>query len=381
MQTDEYARHLIPRLDAPGPHKILSIDGGGVRGVIAIEILEKIESRLRKLHHRPNLVLADYFDFIGGTSTGAIIAALLALGVDVDVAGIRQLYKKNSEGMFRRAVWPKRLFMNSYQHQQLQGLLQASFGTDTMLGSSKLKSLLLVVLHNTSTDSPWPLTNNPRAMFNDPALPDCNLALPLWAVVRASTAAPTLFQSEKIKLGGQEFVFVDGVLTPYNNPSFLMFLTATMPEYRIGWQAGEKDLLLVSVETGQYPNSSLRPGRTTRMHKLYWAKTIPFALIDAGVKEQDRLCRVFGKCLSGDAIDLEMGGLQHNTAPLAQKLFSYCRYGIELTRNNLDALHCGDLADLPLHDMAAVHLLPHMQRVGRAIAELQVKDAHFAGFQ
>ena len=53
----------------------------------------------------------------------------------------------------------------------------------------------MVVVRNHSTGSAWPLTNNPDANFNDPSRPDCNLNIPLWELVRASTAAPVYFRS------------------------------------------------------------------------------------------------------------------------------------------------------------------------------------------
>ena len=58
------------------------------------------------------------------------------------------------------------------------------------------------------------------AKYNDPALEDCNLNLPLWQLVRASTAAPTYFPPEVVTVGGQVFLFVDGGITTYNNPAF-----------------------------------------------------------------------------------------------------------------------------------------------------------------
>src|ERR1700728_977680 len=72
--------------------RILAIDGGGMRGALAVGILAKLEQTLRDKLGRPNLVLADYFDLIGGTSTGAIIAAGLALGKDA--AYLRDLYHR-----------------------------------------------------------------------------------------------------------------------------------------------------------------------------------------------------------------------------------------------------------------------------------------------
>jgi patatin-like phospholipase/acyl hydrolase len=58
---------------------MLSLDGGGVRGAISIAFLERLEKLIEEVEGRPTL-LSDWFDFIGGTSTGAIIAGALALG-------------------------------------------------------------------------------------------------------------------------------------------------------------------------------------------------------------------------------------------------------------------------------------------------------------
>ena len=70
---------LSERLTAQGPKRILALDGGGIRGALTLWYLGEIEQILRDRHKRPDLVLCDYFDFIGGTSTGAIIAAALAI--------------------------------------------------------------------------------------------------------------------------------------------------------------------------------------------------------------------------------------------------------------------------------------------------------------
>src|SRR5688572_1202941 len=81
---------LTSRLGAPGPKRILALDGGGIRGIVSVGFLERMEQILRVRCNNPNLVLSDYFDLIGGTSTGAIIAALLALGKDTTT--IREMY-------------------------------------------------------------------------------------------------------------------------------------------------------------------------------------------------------------------------------------------------------------------------------------------------
>ena len=75
---------LIETLARQGPRKLLALDGGGIHGLITIEILARIESLLRtELGRDDRFVLADYFDYIAGTSTGAIIATGLSMGMSV----------------------------------------------------------------------------------------------------------------------------------------------------------------------------------------------------------------------------------------------------------------------------------------------------------
>ncbi|MBK8501023.1 MAG: patatin-like phospholipase family protein [Saprospiraceae bacterium] len=74
-------QHFDPKLK---PKRILALDGGGIRGALTLGYLKKIESLLREKEEDPDLLLCDYFDLICGTSTGSIIAAGLALGMDVD---------------------------------------------------------------------------------------------------------------------------------------------------------------------------------------------------------------------------------------------------------------------------------------------------------
>lgn len=57
---------------------ILSIDGGGIRGLIPATVLKFLESELQRIDKDPNARLADYFDYIGGTSTGGLISMMLA---------------------------------------------------------------------------------------------------------------------------------------------------------------------------------------------------------------------------------------------------------------------------------------------------------------
>jgi patatin-like phospholipase/acyl hydrolase len=360
------------------PYKLLALDGGGIRGLITLEVLAKIEATLREaLGRDESFVLADYFDYIAGTSTGAIIATALALGMSV--AEIQKFYLVSGEKMFAKAFILRRLRYR-YEDEELSNELKAVFGENTTFGSERLKTLLmLLVMPNATTDSPWPLSNNPHAKYNDPTRLSCNLKLPLWQLVRASTAAPVFFPPEVIQLGDKEFIFVDGGVTPYNNPAFQLFLMATLEPYKLMWPSGEDKMLLVSVGTGITPN--INPElRASSMNLVYNAETIPMALMLATQYEQDFLCRIFGKCLLGDPLDREVGDLLETKGPMESKLFIYVRYNVELTRQGLDRL--GGLDDIrpeSVQSMDSVEHITELERIGQAIAK-KVKPHHFTRF-
>src|SRR5262245_47344759 len=199
------------KLSKTGPRKLLALDGGGIRGILTIEVLAEIEHMLRReLHRDDTFVLADYFDYIAGTSTGAILATCLCLGWPVKK--LRNFYHDKAEAMFDGASLIRRLHYK-FDSEPLAEVLKQELGAETTLGSNKLKTLLLLILRNATTDSPWPLSNNPGAMFNNTDLGDCNLHLPLWQLVRASTAAPTYFPPEVVQVGPRNFIFVDGGVT------------------------------------------------------------------------------------------------------------------------------------------------------------------------
>jgi hypothetical protein len=247
-------------------------------------------------------------------------------------------------------------------------------------------------MRNATTDSPWPIGNNPYAKYNDRTRPDCNLDLPLWQLIRASTAAPTYFPPEVILLPNatptreRQFVFVDGGVTMYNNPAFQMFLMATVDRYwaakpEAAWQTGADRMLIVSVGTGTSPDArqGLEPGD---MNLLFNASAIPSALMFAVLNEQDLLCRVFGECRAGDPIDREVGDLVGSAGPLPreQKLFSYLRYNAELTREGLNALGCRDIEPASVQQLDSIDGIPDLRRVGRKVAETKVLEHHFNGF-
>ena len=371
---------LQQKISGAGSKKILALDGGGIRGMITVEVLKEIEDLLRKeTGANESFVLADYFDYISGTSTGAIIAAALSLGWSMDK--ISNFYTNSGEQMFDKASLLKR-FKYQYEDEALKEMLMNEFGQDTTLGSEKLKTLLMMVMRNSTTDSPWPVSNNPDAKYNLRERDDCNLNIPLWKLVRASTAAPTYFPPEKITMGKHNFVFVDGGITTYNNPSFQTFLMATLGPYNLGWETGEDNLLIVSVGTGTSPdaNADLSPNQ---MNLLYNASSLPSALMFAALNEQDLLCRAFGNCLCGDMLDREVGDLIDEEGkmkrPVTSKLFTYVRYNAELSREGLDDLELTHIKPEDVQKLDSVENITKLQDVGQAVAK-KVSKGHFSKF-
>ena len=145
--------------------RILSIDGGGIRGLFALQILKQIEHLVQEKHHVP---LHQYFDFIAGTSTGSIIATLLSFGYSA--AEVDNFYWTNAKDIFAMNRL-NRLFTSRFRADRLSALLKNTLselnGSPALLGTDRLKTLLLMVMRNASTGSPWPICNNPQAMYND----------------------------------------------------------------------------------------------------------------------------------------------------------------------------------------------------------------------
>ena len=392
MRRPELWGPLRARYETPAPRRMLALDGGGIRGVLTLQILKSIETQL-------GTRLCDYFDYIAGTSTGAIIAAGLSIGKSVDE--LIDFYRETGTEMFQQTRYLARL--NSlYQNGPLQQKLQEVF-EQRDLKPGNLKTLLLAVTQNVTTDSPWPISSNPEARYNLPERDDCNLCIPLWRIVRASTAAPIYFPPEVIRVHptdeSRSFVFVDGAVTPYNNPAWVLFRFATDPAYRLEWPTGERNMLLVSVGTGAAATQGASADDPTS-NLLSAGLAVPGALLYGALVDQDVNCRAIGRCTYGGLIDREVLDMVPREGPdegkLAQRLarprvpleedlgraFLYTRYNIDLSREGLNALAFShvtpetvrklDKADRPHIDL--------LMKIGAAAAEQVDVNGHFGSF-
>ena len=394
-QAERWGPLWIRDHDPDRPHKLLALDGGGIRGLITLGMLREMEKKLAERSGQGNAFrLGKWFDYIGGTSTGAIIAAGLARGMSIQE--LIQFYRDSGKAMFENAALLKRL-VNFYEADPLRDKLREVFGAASTLEPQYLESLLLVVTHNVTTDSPWPISSNPDARYNDPARMDCNLRIPLWQLVRASTAAPVYFPPEVLHWDktdpSKAFVFVDGGVTPYNNPAFLIYRMATAVPYRLNWKAGEKNLLVVSVGTGSAANPSFKSSTNLVAN----VAGLPGHLMYAISNEQDIACRTVGRCTHGPWIDRELfdmtcrdaaphcddeSWLQASHKPFTEDLGREClyaRYNADLSRQGLDRMGFHQTRPEDVQKLDSVDHMDELLAVGAKAGE-QVDVAHFGSF-
>lgn len=332
---------LLERLDAKTPKKILALDGGGIRGALTLGYLKKIEDILKAKHpENPDFRMSDYFDLIGGTSTGAIIASLLSLGKTVDE--ITDLYMDLGDKIFgeKRNWWNPMETMKwlkaNYDYRGMMEGLQYALGADTTLGSDKIKTGLCIVAKRADTNSIWPMINHPRGKFYDTDQGH-NKDLLLWQVVRASTAAPTYFAPQMIEVAkGQTAAFIDGGLSMANNPALTLLMIATLKGFPFQWPMAEDKMLLVSVGTG-YPEFKKHAGDIDEATMLTWAAGIPDMMMQDASWQNRLLLQWLSNSPTADNMDAELGTLDGDYIS-GHPLLSYVRYNFAITPNNLNAL-------------------------------------------
>lgn len=371
------------------PRRLLAIDGGGLAGLIPAEALMLIEQQLDQLTgvQKP---LCDRFDLIGGTSTGAILAAGLALGLKA--ADLRDFYLKFGHEIFSKSFLPVQ-FWHKYPSAPLEKHLKDVFGEATTLGSDRLRTQIMVVTKNATLGNDWFFTNNLKSKFFKN-----NSALPLWKVVRASTAAPTYFPPQTITVPDdagkkQNYEFIDGGVSSYNNPALQVFLEATIPQYGYGWPMGAERLLLISLGTG-FNATTIESGKASGYTLINWGEYVIKEMMNEANLQQNILMHIIGQrpasvrsatmelassgavqgVPSEDALNLVGAGLG------AQKLVTYQRITVGLTRQRLDQLGLHDVDPVKVREMDAVDQIPNMQRIGAAVAKEQVHMEALQGF-
>jgi uncharacterized protein len=358
------------------PKRILSLDGGGIRGVLTLEYLSAIENMLKKRTRRDDFLLCDYFDLIGGTSTGSIIAAGLACGMSVD--RLRQLYRDLAKDVFVSSRFRKGIFVPKFRSEPVRKALDAQLGADTTLDSDRVRTGLMVMAKRLDTGSPWALHNHPNARY---AQEDGKLRLS--QVVRASTAAPTYFEPETIDISSREGkvvegAFVDGGVSPFNDPALQLLMLAVLEGHGFRWQVGKDKLLLISLGTGTYKKTFT----TEQLNKMLAAEQgvrSLQSLMDDCARMNHCTLQWLTNCVTPWEIDsavLTMDGDSKSGPQLA----TYARYNVLLDsdwmKNELGNKQTLDnLAKIA--EMDNPMKMDELAMIGQIAAMKQIKTEHF----
>jgi len=210
--------------------KILAIDGGGIRGVFAAQILKRIREEF-------NITFCNEFDIITGTSTGSIIAAGLAIDypiekiVDLYKTEGRRIFKPNYSNFFNWYNW-KAFFWNKYDSGYLKKVLDRIF---QQVDFSHVKTKLIIPASDVSNGNVFVFKSN----YDPGFVRDKDIRLA--DAILASCSAPVYFKPLIVK----EYLLVDGGLWA-NNPS-LVALTEAMG---IRFNKNKEDIRILSLGTG-----------------------------------------------------------------------------------------------------------------------------------
>jgi patatin-like phospholipase/acyl hydrolase len=245
--------------------KVLTLDGGGIRGVIPCAILAEIE----RLLDRP---IAELFDLMSGTSTGGIIAC----GLNVphperpskpkySARALGELYEKNGAQIFKKqgGVFSgmNKMFEEAFTHEGLETLLKEYFG-DTELRETFTE--LLITSYDIERRKPFYFQS--RLAKTNPAAEN----FPLRAIARSTSAAPTYFEPNPLPwTDGNIMALVDGGVFA-NNPSMLAYTEAiellrlrkqaaaaaqaasdVLEGFTAAVSSGDSDVFMLSLGTGR----------------------------------------------------------------------------------------------------------------------------------
>lgn len=271
--------------------RILSLDGGGIRGIITCVILKYIEEQLQK-QDNPNAKLGDYFDLVAGSSTGGLLAAILLFPDNskkarFSVQEALDLYAKKGDTIFNVSLWehiinPFGLFNEKISQKNIEKQL------DEVFGKLELKDFIKPCLI-TSYD----IGKRNAKFFTSHDAKESLQNFYVKDICRATSAAPTYFEPAKIKsLYGQDFTLIDGGVYA-NNPALCAYAEARKIKFSNELNDEEKidypsinDMIIVSVGTG----TVLKPYQYKDFEnagKIKWISPLIDILLSANVETVD----------------------------------------------------------------------------------------------
>lgn len=321
--------------------KILSIDGGGIRGIYPAYYLTLIEQELSKRTDGKTKI-KDHFDLITGTSTGGIIAIALSLGVPAKV--LFDLYSENASKIFggKRGFWSQ-IFRSAHNRGNLESLVRETFreysnGNDPRMNDCQTAVAIPI----------YDLIKGNPSVIKSPYHPNFkrDLHIPAFQVALATSAAPTYFDPYST-----EYIDLDGIKKPFNNkidggvvannPTLLGIIEAQK-------SFGEdlENLEILSIGTG-YKTFKEGEANRTKWGLHYWMlKGNRKRLIELFMQSQSQLVENYISLLRNgtDKIDRERPKFTYNRINVSLCEDDY----IEMDEKNLDRIK--NFAELAMAD-------------------------------
>ncbi len=223
--------------------RVLALDGGGAKGFYTLGVLKEIEAMVGfPLHQK--------FDLVFGTSTGAIIASLIALGHSTD--SILELYRKHVPTVMSQKTAPAR-------SQALKNLAREVFGNATF---NDVKTGVGIVTAKWLTERPMIFKGNATQAHGRTSTFVPGFGVSIADAVRASCSAYPFFERTVVKTSmGEDIELIDGGYCA-NNPTLYALADAVQ-----ALQSDLKNIRLVSVGVGVYPDP--KPKLLMRLAKKY----------------------------------------------------------------------------------------------------------------
>ena len=234
--------------------KILSIEGGGIRGIIPAVILTYIEKELQKQAGDPNATLADYFDLVAGTSTGGILACFYLIPPLTAqeshsryfAAEAVEMYARHGKEIFNRKFLRRGVTREKYAATGLEKVLNDCMG-DVTLAQTRKNCIITA----------YDVTERKAVLFTSPeARKYEHRNYLLRDVARATSAAPTYFELAAIRsMGGAASYLIDGAVYA-GNPTLCAAVEANKTIYADCANPSVDDLYIVSIGTGKEKKTS-----------------------------------------------------------------------------------------------------------------------------
>ena len=236
--------------------RILTIDGGGIRGIIPAVILNHVEKQLQVKTNNPNAVIADYFDMIAGTSTGGILTTLFLLpATEGDTKTGRyfaseaiDLYKKHG-----KAIFTKKLPLGGLG--KVFGAIYTETGIEKIL-KEKIGDVKLSEVRKPCLITAYDISSRQAVFFTNPVQEGQeNKNFLMRDIARSTSAAPTYFPPAKIfSLSKKVAYLIDGGIFA-NDPTMSTLVEARKNTFNINnnpeFVPDFKDMYVVSVGTGK----------------------------------------------------------------------------------------------------------------------------------